>query len=285
MRKINAGSSAILFLLCLSACSPQRYFYYPNRVLYVDPDKTGLDPELVQYPSINGKKLTALFFKTAQRPKGTIVHFHGNHGNVSGHFPYATFLLKYGYDLLAFDYQGYGASEGKPTPQHLVEDGISSVRHAQKHLRDPQTGVGILGQSLGGAAALVVSAQEPLVKAAVIESAFSSHASMARAALGRHILTWPLYPFMPFMMNRSCDPIRFADKVAPRPLYFLHGDQDKIIPVSMSRVLFERAREPKKLWIVPGAGHLEIRKKIGTDYEKSIAAFFDEALSTGNKPN
>src|SRR5580704_2585746 len=146
MRKINLCLMG--FLLVLSACVPQRFFYYPNRVLYVDPDRIGLHPELVRYPSLNGKELTALYFKTDQKPKGTIVHFHGNFGNVSNHFPLALFLLKNGFDVLAFDYEGYGASAGKPTPKNLVDDGIASVRYAQAHLRDPATGVAVFGQSL-----------------------------------------------------------------------------------------------------------------------------------------
>ena len=161
--------------------------------------------------------LTALFFKTDQKPKGTIVHFHGNFGNVSNHFPLALFLLKHGFDVLAFDYEGYGASEGHPTPKHLVEDGIASVRYAEAHLRDPATGVGVFGQSLGGGVAIVVAAKEPLVKGAVIEAAFSGHAAMARAALKRHIITWPLYPIAPLFMNRSYDAIRYVGRISPRP--------------------------------------------------------------------
>jgi fermentation-respiration switch protein FrsA (DUF1100 family) len=265
--------------LVFLGCSPQRFFYYPNRHLYVDPDKVGLHPELVQYPSLNGKMLTALYFKTDQKPKGTIVHFHGNFGNVSNHFPLSLFLLKYGFDVLTFDYEGYGASEGRPSPKNLVEDGIASVRYAYAHRRDPATGVVVFGQSLGGATAIVVAAKEPLVKGAVIEAAFTSHAAMVRAALGRHLLTWPLYPFAPLFVNHSLDPLRFVAEISPRPVFFIHGDQDGIVPVEMSKKLYAKALEPKKLWIVPGAGHLEIRKKMGSDYEEAIAAFLSKAIS------
>ena len=175
-----------MLFFALAGCSPQRFFYYPNRVLYVDPDRIGLHPELVRYPSLDGKELTALYFKTDQKPKGTIVHFHGNFGNMSNHFPLSLFLLKYGFDVLAFDYEGYGGSDGTPSPKHLLEDGIASVRYAQAHLREGASGVAIFGQSLGGATAIVVAAKEPLVKAAVIEAAFTSHAAMARAMLKRH---------------------------------------------------------------------------------------------------
>ena len=283
MHKIKLYLAGIL--LVLTACSPQRFFYYPNRILYVDPDRIGLHPELVRYPSLNGKELTALFFKTDQKPIGTIVHFHGNYGNVSNHFPLSLFLLKYGFDVLAFDYEGYGASEGKPTPKHLVEDGTASVRYAQDHLRDGAAGVAVFGQSLGGATAIVVTAQEPLVKAAVIEAAFSSHAAMARTSLKRHWLTWPLSPMAPLFVNHSLDPVKFVARISPRPIFFIHGDRDAIVPSGMSQELFGQAKEPKKLWIVPGAGHLEPRKKVGAEYELAVADFFTVALSTETKSN
>ncbi len=276
MRKINLCLPALL--LSLAACSPQRFFYYPNKILYVDPDRVGLHPDLVRYPSLNGKELTALYFKTNQKTKGTIVHFHGNYGNVSNHFPLSLFLLKYGFDVLSFDYEGYGASQGNPTPQHLLEDGIASVRYAHSHLREGARGVAVFGQSLGGATAIVVTAREPLVKAAVIEAAFSGHASMMRAVLKRHWFTWPLYPVAPLFVNHSLDPIRYVTQISPRPLFFIHGDKDKIVPVEMSQELFNKAGEPKKIWIVPGAGHLEIRKMEGKQYEEAIASFFETEL-------
>lgn len=283
MLKINRVLVALSLLL--TSCSPQRLFYYPNRVLYVDPDRIGLHPELVRYPSANGKMLTALFFKTDQTPKGTIVHFHGNFGNVSNHFPLALFLLKYGFDVIAFDYQGYGASEGTPSPKNLLEDGIASVQYAQTHLRNASTGVAVFGQSLGGATAIVVTANDPLVKAAVIEAAFTGHAAIARDKIKQHVWLWPFYPIVPLLMNHSYDAIRYVGRIRPRPVFFIHGDQDTIVPVEMSKALYEKAGEPKKLWIVPGAGHLEAHRVAGEDYERAVADFFTRALSTGTTPN
>lgn len=283
MRKSNAAAAVFLSGI-LQGCSPQQYFYYPTRTLYVDPEKVGLHPDLMQYPSANGKKLTALYFKTDQKPKGTVVHFHGNYGNVSSHFPLAVFLLKYGYDVLAFDYQGYGASEGKPTPENLVNDGISSVRFAQEHLRTPGTGVAVFGQSLGGAAAIVVAAKEPLVRAIISEAAFSSHREIARKALREHWFTWPFSFVLPFFANRSYDPIRYVASISPRPIFFIHGDQDTIIPLSMSQKLYEKAAEPKKLLIVPGAGHLGPRQKSNAQYEKAVSEFLDSVFIKGSTP-
>jgi len=273
--KLRFGIALVFFL---AGCNPQRFFYYPNQTLYHDPDKLGIPAELVSYPSLNGNNLIALYFKTDQTPRGTIVHFHGNFGNVSNHFPLSLFLVKNGFDVLVFDYQGYGASQGKPSPRNLVEDGVASVRWAQAHLRSSATAVGVFGQSLGAATGLVVAASEPLVKAVVAESAFTGHAPMARDVLKRSVFVWPLYPIAPLFVNRSMDPLNHVAKIAPRPIFLIHGDQDKTIPSWMSQKLFKAASEPKKLWIVEGGDHLKLRAKAGERYEQEIVDFFKTAL-------
>lgn len=239
----------------------------------------GYTYDLLEYPSLNGKKLTGILIRTELSPKGTIVHFHGNFGNLSNHFPLSLFLVKRGFDVLIFDYQGYGGSQGRPSPKNTVEDGIATVRYAQAHLRNPETGVCVLGQSLGGATAIVTVAKEPFVKGAVIEAAFASYPQMGKEALQRSAWTWLLSFLAPVLLRKTYDPIRYVADVAPRPLYFIHGDKDRIVPLHMSQDLFEQAREPKKLWIVEAADHLEVRAREGKKYEDALVEFFTAALA------
>ena len=271
-----------LWVLCffLSGCSLEKFFYYPNRVLYNDPDVLKLDYELVHYPSLNGKTLYALFFKSAVKPKGTIVHFHGNYGNMTNHFPLGLFLLKEGFDVLIFDYQGYGGSQGSPNRKKTIEDGLATVRYAQEHLRDPRTGVGLLGQSLGGAVGVVVMAQEPLVRGAVIEAAFTSYRGMTRTVLKRHWFTYPFSWVLPPFLGRRWDPLECVAQIKPRPLLFIHGEADRIVPPEMSKILFEAAREPKTLWMIPGADHLQCHRRAGGEYERTVAEFFRKAIQS-----
>jgi fermentation-respiration switch protein FrsA (DUF1100 family) len=46
-------------------------------------------------------------------------------------------------------------------------------------------------------------------------------------------------------------------KISPLPLLILHGDRDEIVPVHHGQLLYDAALEPKQLWIVPGAGHIQ----------------------------
>lgn len=279
MRRIwSIFLAGVCTLPLLSGCSAHRFFYLPNRHLYSDPASRKLPYEVLEFGSLNGKQLSAILFKTNSPPKGTVVHCHGNFGNISCHYMGSEFLTRYGFDVLVFDYQGYGASEGTPSPRETIQDGIAAVRYAQAHLRNPETGVVLLGQSLGAAVATVVAAKEPLVKAVVLEAGFYSYRSIARAALKKSMLTWPLYPFYPLFLGSTFDPWRFVGKISPRPIYFIHGNRDKVVPSWMTEKLFEKAQEPKRIWIIGGADHLECRRDAGEKYEKNIADFFEKAL-------
>ena len=50
-------------------------------------------------------------------------------------------------------------------------------------------------------------------------------------------------------------PIEYVAGVAPRPLLLVHGSQDEIVDVSHAYKLYDRAREPKQILIIDGAGH------------------------------
>src|SRR5437899_646713 len=74
---VRGGLFVMTFLIFIAGCSPQRFFYYPNRKLYLDPAQMGLPYLTVQFPSLNGKTLWAILLPTDQTPRGTVVFFHG----------------------------------------------------------------------------------------------------------------------------------------------------------------------------------------------------------------
>lgn len=275
-----AVHAAVAAALVLSACSPHAFFYYPNDKLYVEPRHLNLSYEMVWFPSENGKKLFGLLFRTAQEPKGIAVHFHGNFGNVSNHFIGASFLINHGFDVLVFDYQGYGGSEGRPSPARTVGDGIAALQLAAALDRNPNGGVVVLAQSLGGAIAIPAMAREPIARAAVIQAAFPNYRVIARDVLKRSWITWILYPIYPQLLYTRYEPIRWVDRLPAMPLLFIHGDRDNVIPLRMTDALFRKAREPKELWVVPGAGHNDLRQQAGEAYDRRVADFFSKATSS-----
>ena len=274
-RRFAAAVSVVLFL---SSCSPHTFFYYPNNVLYVEPHHLGLSYEEVFFPSKDGTRIWGLLFRTKQEPKGIVVHFHGNFGNVSNHFMGATFLLDHGFDVLVFDYEGFGGSSGRPTPARTVADGEAAIELAAALDRNPKGGVVVLAQSLGGAVAIPAIAHEPFVRAAVIQSTFPNYRVMARDVLKRSWLLWVLYPIYPQLLWTRYEPLAWIKKLPPIPLLFIHGDDDHVVPMKMTKILYKQANQPKELWIVPGAGHNRLRQEAGDVYDRRVADFFSKAL-------
>ncbi len=69
---------------------------------------------------------------------------------------------------------------------------------------------------------------------------------------------------------------RAAARLAPRPWLAIHGQKDNYIGIDIARGLFDRAGEPKELWVVDGAKHNRCREKDTVAYAARISAFFSK---------
>ena len=119
-----------------------------------------------------------------------------------------------------------------------------------------------MGESLGGAVALRLALEEaPL--ACVLQSTFTSLREVARqhypAALSA--LAGDAYPNLERIGRLRA------------PVLILHGEVDEIVPVGHAEALFEAAREPRRLHVVPGAGHNDLVQAMGPSYGTEVAGW------------
>ncbi|MGJ7565133.1 alpha/beta hydrolase [Variovorax sp. GB1R11] len=271
------GKLALCTLPLLLAGCVQSMFYYPDDVRYETPDALGVRYEIVQFNSADGTRLSGWFLPAEGRtnPKearGTVVHFHGNAQNMSTHWRFVAWLPKQDYNVLVFDYRGYGQSEGKPEPKGVFEDANAALNYVRTRSDVDPDRLFVFGQSLGGtnAIAVVGSGNRAGVKAAAIESTFYSYSSIANEK----------FKVAGLLVSDTYAASRYVAAVSPIPLLFIHGTADQVIPVEHSRRLLADAREPKRLIEVPGAGHLEpmTGQRFGHAYRKALTEFFDAAL-------
>jgi fermentation-respiration switch protein FrsA (DUF1100 family) len=118
----------------------------------------------------------------------------------------------------------------------------------------------VLGQSLGGTiaiTALVRSAYRNRIRALIIEGAFSSYRGIAREKLAGSWLTWPLQWPLSLTIDNQYKPLESIDQISPVPVLIIHGLTDQIVPPHHAEALYAAAREPKELWLVPGADHIQ----------------------------
>lgn len=248
----------LMTTLLLAGCTG--VFFQPMQPWLRTPAAVGLDYEDLRLPTADGLTLSAWFLPARQPARGTILFLHGNAQNISTHLASVYWLPERGFNVLLLDYRGYGASQGLPSVPGAQQDIDSAMRHlvARRDI-DPRRIV-VLAQSLGGALGLhylAHSGYRQHLRGAVIDSAFTGYRDIAGEKLRSSWLTWPLSWPLSLTVSDDYRPLDAVPKVAPIPLLILHGDRDEVIPLHHAHRLFEAAREPKKLWIVEGAAHIQ----------------------------
>jgi uncharacterized protein len=208
------------------------------------------EAENVWFNSADGTRLNGWWFASHTKPeRATIIFFHGNGGNIANVGWLAQRFASHGFNVLIFDYHGYGVSDGVAAGESdLYADGDAAVAFvmSQKGIRSEQ--IALYGHSLGTAVVADVASRRNF-GAVILESGFSSASSVAT-----HALPW-LPRFLHFLSKNRFESARKLHSVKC-PILIAHGDPDRTIPTSEAQLLFAAANEPKKLLIIPGAGHV-----------------------------
>jgi len=244
--------------LLASGCT--QTFFQPQRVLIATPESAGLRYETVPLRAADDVELFAWFLPARGEPRATVLFLHGNAENLSTHFANVAWMPAEGFNVLALDYRGYGASQGTPSLAGVQLDIDAAMRTLLARPEVEPKRVVLFGQSLGGALAIYYGAHgryRASLSAVVADSAFSDYRSITREKLAGFFLTWP-FQWLPWLtVDDDYSPIAAVGAISPIPLLLLHGDRDTVVPFHHSQKLFERAGAPKDLWIVPGAGHIQ----------------------------
>ena len=130
-----------------------QFIYYPEREWMVTPDRLGLQAEEVWLTPELGVELHGWFFPQ-DAPLATLLFCHGNAGNVSHRLENVLFLRQTGFQVLLFDYRGYGHSSGQPSEGGLYRDAAAAWTHLTERPDTEGAPRLIFGRSLGGAVAV-----------------------------------------------------------------------------------------------------------------------------------
>lgn len=270
----------LFVLLTLSGCA-NSLFYHPSDKVYLTPEDAALEYENVYFKSIDGTKLHGWFIPAKGEVWGTVVHFHGNAGNITAHLKMVSFFPYRGVNLFMFDYRGYGESEGHPERKGVYEDSLSAVRYVLSRNDVSRNSVFLLGQSLGGANAIAVASlnKEPGIRALVIDSSFYSYRSIVRDKIGAiPLISWFKRPLSYIMATDSFHSGDLIGSIAPIPLMIIHGTADRVVPQHHGRQLFERASAPKTLVMVEGGDHISAFGPLNNEYREQVLEFLRQSL-------
>ena len=259
-------------------------FFHPTRRVYASPDEHRLRYERVSIPTHDGLKLDGWFFPAADGPaRGTVVHFHGNAGNITGHFEHVAWLPATGWNVLCFDYRGYGRSQGRPTRKGLVLDGHAAIEYVKTRGDVDPARIIVLGQSLGGAVGIVVAAERKDIAGLAVDGAFSHYRRIAAWHIRRNPLLFMLAWWVPALILPGQDPIDHVARVAPTPLFIMHGRADEVVDPRMAEELYAAAGEPKELWLIDGVGHYTALDELANVARPKLLQFFNRCVDGTGK--
>lgn len=254
-----ASALFVLFVtLCTAGCT--QTFFQPQRELIDTPEAAGLRYETVSLRAADGIVLFAWFLPARGTPQATVLFLHGNAENISTHFANVAWMPAEGFNVLALDYRGYGKSGGSPSLAGMQLD-IDAALQALLERRDVDARrIVLFGQSLGGALAIHYAArgsQRGALRAVIADSAFADYRLIVKEKLAGFFLTWPFQWLPALTVDNDYSPAASVRAVSPRPLLLIHGERDAIVPAHHSKLLYDAASEPKDLWLLPAAGHIQ----------------------------
>ena len=244
---------------------------------YVDtPEKHGLTFETVTFRTSDGISLSGWFFAVkGDSARGTVVISETDAGNVSYLISYAAFYLESGFNVLLYDYRGFGASQEFATvPEALIyPEYLSDLNAAIDFVKSrSETPTVLFGLSMGSAVSVGVAAQRRDVSAVLVDGIYSTTRDVMatiRDQLGKEASLPAGYP-------QSAEPVRAVASFSDTALLILAGEDDKITTPAMAFDVFSHcSSRTKSLWIAPDAVHLRIHEVAGDLYALHIRSFLD----------
>jgi len=227
-----------------------------------------MDYEDVWMQASDGMRIHGWFVPAGEEsPKGTVLMFHGNGGNVSHRLETIAIFHELGYNSMIIDYRGYGLSDGSPTEQGTYRDAEAAWKYLTHKRKLDRNRIVIFGRSLGAAVAAWL-AVEKHTAGLILESAFTSIPDMGAER----------YKFLPVRMlaRINYNTLGRIQQVRCRILV-IHSPDDEIIAYHHGKKLFAAAKEPKTFQEIIG-GHNDGFIQSGDLYTGCVAKFLEEAI-------
>jgi alpha-beta hydrolase superfamily lysophospholipase len=299
---VRAGAALLGAIAFAAACSlataAVATYLYPNVIyaLWRGPERPAAAGwagfRHVAFRSARGDRLAGWYGEgRGGQAAGTIIVCHGWAADTRDLRRIAEALRRRGFDVLAFDLHGWGESSGGAVTFGAREEAdiLGAVRFV-KTVRpaEPERPIGLLGFSMGAAAAILAAAESRDVTAVVADGSYArldvqvarffrrfagplwALAEAPGRWLGERLIGIPI---------DTIAPVEAIGRIAPRPVLIIHGTRDRVIDVQDARRLYRAAGAPKSLWLVEGAGHGQTRRLalVGL-WDARVAGFFQSSF-------
>lgn len=272
-KKASGDGLADLAEMVLGKNGGNKLFYFPTEHSPRSPEEFGLRFEDVFFDSEDGTKLHGWFMKpeAEKASKGTVVFSHGNAGAVGYHIGFLDWFVKAGYQVLLYDYRGYGKSKGVIKREGLLKDVRGALKYVAGRKDVDASKLISFGHSLGGAKSLAALGEKkvPGVKAVISYAGFASYRDMAK---------WVAGDTGARLVTDELAARDLVAKIAPVPVLIIHGTRDGTVPLQQGELLFQKAKEPKTFFKIDGGGHNSALAFNNGEYQKKVLKWLDQVM-------
>lgn len=266
MRTVLVVLALVAALLALIWTQQRRLIYFPFGAVPHLRDIGLSGATEVSFRTSDGLNLQGWFVRRSDEPRFTVIVFNGNAGNRSMRATFADALARHGMAVLLFDYRGFGGNPGAPSETGLRLDARAAHAYIMSRPETERRRIVYFGESLGTAVATALAGESPPA-ALILRSPFVS-----MAEVGQHHYRW--LPVRWLLRDRY--PTGDAIGRVRTPLLVIAGDRDRIVPISHSRRVFDRANEPKSMVVIADADHNDGALFEGTEMIGAIVRFLEK---------
>ena len=245
LRGLRAFAVGYLLVILVLLLIENMLVYPAPRYPAGDWSATWLEHDDVYMTSADGTKIHGWYVEHPQ-PKAVVLYCHGN----GTHVAYLGEFLRemrdeFQVSIFAFDYRGYGRSEGKPIEKGILEDSDAAQDWLARRAGIPREEIVLMGRSLGGGVVLHLAAENG-ARGVILQNTFTSLPDAAATH----------YPWLPvrMLMRNRYDSLSRITRYSG-PILISHGTADTIVPYSQGRKLFDLATGPKEFFEIAGGDH------------------------------
>ena len=224
--------------------------FLPQPASYQDPK------DILKLPITPTVKISARYLPNPQS-RYTLLYIHGNAEDLGDIRPLLDRLHGWGFSIFAYDYQGYGTSNGNPSESNAYRDADAAYTYMTQQLKIPPQQIIIYGRSVGGGSATELATRYA-VAGLILESTFTS--------VFRVVVPFPLLPFDKFSNLDKLSQIHC-------PVLIMQGQSDRTIPIQHGYALYKAASEPKMSLWVAAAGHNDFTWVAGNRHQQALQSF------------
>ena len=254
--KFSVGRIVRSVLFIYLAIGVYAFFFADRQIFQPQPSSYQDDRTILKLTSAPNIQISAVYLPHPDATY-TVLYSHGNGEDLGDVRLRLSQIQAIGVNVFAYDYRGYGTSQGSASEQGAYQDIDAAYRYLTTTLKQPPNRIIVYGRSVGSGPSIDLATRQA-VAGLVVESGFTS--------VFRIITHIPLFPFDKFPNINKIGAVR-------SPVLFIHGTRDRTIPFQHGQALFDRANQPKTFLTIDGADHNDVDQIAGERYTQALRTF------------